>query len=70
MALLTPQQVMAKYHYKKSKFYDDRQKCMASDYSDAVILMGKRKTLIDEDRWQEWIEYNSEQAKLKYFGID
>lgn len=48
MKLLTPREVMAKYHYKKSTFYSRRLECLVSDYSDAVIMDGQRKTLIKE----------------------
>lgn len=69
MKLLTPKEVMAKYHYKKSTFYSRRLECMVSDFSDAVIMDGQRKTLIKEDRWEAWLEWRSEQAKKKYFGL-
>ena len=68
MTLLTSEEVMDKYHYKKSTFYERRKECLLSDYQDAVILDGK--TLIDKRRWEEFIKYRSEQKKRKLMGID
>ena len=68
MTLLTAQEVMDKYHYKKSTFYERRKECLLSDYQDAVILDGK--TLINERRWEEFIQFRSEQKKRKLMGID
>ena len=68
MTLLTAEEVMDKYHYKKSTFYERRKECLLSDYQDAVILDGK--TLIDKRRWEEFIKYRSEQKKRKLMGID
>lgn len=68
MTLLTADEVMNEYHYKKSTFYERRKECLLSDYQDAVILDGK--TLIDKRRWEEFIKYRSEQKKRKLMGID
>ncbi|QHJ84420.1 MAG: hypothetical protein [Caudoviricetes sp.] len=68
MTLLTAQEVMDKYHYKKSTFYERRKECLLSDYQDAVIIDGK--TLIKESRWDEFIESRSENKKRKLMGID
>lgn len=66
--LLTAQEVMDKYHYKKSTFYERRKECLLSDYQDAVILDGK--TLINERRWEQFIQFRSEQKKRKLMGIE
>ena len=68
MTLLTAEEVMDKYHYKKSTFYERRKECLLSDYQDAVIIDGK--TLIKESRWDEFIESRSENKKRKLMGID
>ncbi|WP_278963780.1 hypothetical protein [Lactobacillus apis] len=44
--ILTKEEVMKKYDYKNTTFYQRRNECLLSEFSDAIILDGLRHTLI------------------------
>lgn len=65
----TPAKIMADYHYIRSTFYNRRNECLASDYSDAVILDGPRHTLIRPARWAEFVAARSKATKKEVMGL-
>lgn len=69
MNLLTINEVMQKYHYSIATFYRRRQACLLSDYSNAIIIDG-RKTLIDDKRWLAFIKSESEKKKRQLAGLE
>ncbi|MCX8721252.1 MULTISPECIES: hypothetical protein [unclassified Lactobacillus] len=67
---MSKKEIMKRYHYKNTTFYERRNECLLSEYSDAVILDGLRHTLIKADRWQEFIENRSEKKKRELMGLE
>lgn len=69
MKLVRPQEIMNDYDYSSSTFYRRRNECLVSPFEDAIILDGGRRTLIDKDKFEEFLKWRSEQKKKEYFGI-
>lgn len=65
----TPKTIMQQYHYSRGTFYNRRNECLASDYSDAIVLDGPRHTLIRPTRWAEFVAARSKATKKEVMGI-
>lgn len=69
MDLVRPQEIMKAYHYSTTTFYRRRNECLVSPYEDAIILDGGRRTLVDKEKFEEFLQWRSDQKKKEYFGI-
>lgn len=69
MDLVKPQEIMKSYHYSTSTFYRRRSECLVSPYEDAIVLDGGRRTLVDKEKFEEFLQWRSDQKKKEYFGI-
>lgn len=57
----TKEQIMDAYGYSASTFYARCDECWANpDYRDAIIHDGGQKTFVDEDRFQDFLRYRSD----------
>lgn len=62
----TREQIMKDYNYSQSVFYDRCSECSAlPEYRDAIIHDGGQRTYVDENRFQDFLRYRSEQYRLK-----
>ena len=56
----TKEQIMDAYGYSSGTFYARCQECWANpDYRDTIIRDGGSKTFVDEDRFQDFLRYRS-----------
>lgn len=63
----TPDEICRDYHIKMGTFYLRRKECLSNpDYRDAVIRDGGQITYIDENLWQKFLRYRSEQYRIKH----
>ena len=62
----TPQQIMEDYDMSTPVFYKYKSMCEASKFSDAVKRPSSRITYIVEPRWQEFLNWQSEEWKQKH----
>lgn len=63
----TAKQIQADYQISKSNFYRLKDKCLASSFNDALVLVGD-KTYVVENRWQDFLMYLSQKQKAEKYG--
>lgn len=69
--LLNREQAMKRFGIKsKSSYYDKRRECLESPFSDAVISDTGRHHLIKAELFEEFLEWQSKQRKIRMFGLD
>lgn len=62
----TVDEICQDYHIKKGTFYSRRDECLSlPEYRDAVIRDGGQRTYIDENLWQKFLRYRSEQYRIR-----
>ena len=62
----TKQQIMNDYGYSEGTFYARCQECWSMpDYRDAIIHDGGAYTFVDEDKFQKFLRYPSEQYRQR-----
>lgn len=61
--LLTMQEAMKVFKQKRTTMYNLKKKCLRTKYQDAVVYVSEHKVLIDEERFREFLNYNSNQIK-------
>ncbi|WP_260240773.1 hypothetical protein [Limosilactobacillus reuteri] len=62
----TKEQIMADYGYSEATFYSRCKECsLLSEYRDAIIHDGGQRTYVDEDRFQDFLRYRSEQYRQR-----
>lgn len=62
----TPEEICQDYHITMATFYNRRDECLSNpDYRDAVIRDGGKRTYIDENLWQKFLRYRSEQYRIR-----
>lgn len=57
------------YGLKNTSFYDLRQACLTTKYSDAIVQINQRTSFIREDRWQAFLSSLSDDFKAEHYGI-
>lgn len=68
--LLNREQAMKRFHIKsRSSYYDKRRECLESPYSDAIISDTGRHHLVKAERFEEFLEWQGKQRKIKLFGL-
>lgn len=60
MRLLTSREVMDQMKVSRHFLYELRLECEYSPYSDAVIKLGKRTYRYNEERWEEFLRWQTE----------
>lgn len=54
------------YGYSEATFYSRCKECsLLSEYRDAIIHDGGQRTYVDEDRFQDFLRYRSEQYRQR-----
>lgn len=58
--VLTPKEVQEKYHWKPTTWRRRREACLVSPYKDAIVLESMRKCHVKEDRFEEFLDWQSQ----------
>ena len=62
----TKKEIMADYGYSEGTFYSRCKECsLLPDYRDAIIRDGGQRTYVDENRFQDFLRYRSEQYRKR-----
>ena len=62
----TPDEICHDQHIKMGTFYKRRDECLSNpDYRDAIIRDGGQRTYVDENLWQKFLRYRSEQYRIR-----
>ena len=59
--------ILADYDLSNTSFERLRKACLASDYADAIVVVGE-KCYVVEDRFQAFLSYMSEKARIAKNG--
>ena len=69
MSYITVEEIMRRYHLKKSTFYNRRRECLLNPkFKDAILLDG-RQTLIEEDLWDKFMRDRSERQRKRLLNL-
>ena len=62
----TKKEIMTDYGYSEGTFYSRCKECsLLPDYRDAIIHDGGQRTHVDENRFQDFLRYRSEQYRKR-----
>ena len=62
----TKKEIMADYGYSEGTFYSRCKECsLLPDYRNAIIHDGGQRTYVDENRFQDFLRYRSEQYRKR-----
>ena len=65
----TDEEIKQAYGYKDGTFYNLKRECLTTPYANAIIQPNKHNTFIDEDLWQKFLKYKSDQYMERIYGI-
>ena len=68
--VLTPKEVQEKYHWKPTTWRRRREACLVSPYKDAIVLESMRKCHVKEDRFEEFLDWQSQRVYNEMFGVN
>lgn len=62
----TKKEIMTDYGYSEGTFYSRCKECsLLPEYRDAIIHDGGQRTYVDENRFQDFLRYRSEQYRKR-----
>ena len=68
--VLTPKEVQKTQHWKPTTWRRRREACLVSPYKDAIVLESMRKCHVKEDRFEEFLDWQSRQVYNEMFGVN
>lgn len=69
MKLLTPKQVQEKYHWSYMTWYRRREDCLLSPYEKAIKFTSQKRCVVDEDKFDQFVNWRSQNLKKERFGL-
>lgn len=70
MKYVTPKFIKEKYNLSSTTFWRLKNACLLSPYEDAIRLISERKYEVNEQRFDEFLNWRSEQLKKERFGLE
>ncbi|WP_282806441.1 hypothetical protein [Lactobacillus isalae] len=67
--ILTPKEVQEKYDWSKRTWSRRRDECLVSPYKDAIVMETKRRSHVKAKRFEEFLEWKSQQIYNEQFGL-
>ncbi|MFY1730779.1 hypothetical protein ACJ8MC_06045 [Lactobacillus paragasseri] len=67
--ILTPKEVEKKYSWSYSTWRRRREECLVSPYKDAIVMESQRRCHVKAKRFEEFLDWKSQQIYDEQFGL-
>lgn len=67
--ILTPKEIQKKYGWSYSTWCRRREECKISPYKDAIVIESQRRCHVKAERFEEFLDWNSQNIYNKKFGL-
>lgn len=67
--ILTPKEVEKKYSWSYSTWRRRREECLVSPYKDAIVMESQQRCHVKAKRFEEFLDWKSEQIYNQLFGL-